>query len=459
MPLTDPALLDLLARYKRRVAAGYRALTPEEIPTLVGPLTATRKIDGELWFLGRGADGPFLVNPAGRTLTGQLPVLAQAQAVPVGALIAGELHVDFSQARERVGDLSALLASTDPAAPNRLCFTAFDFVRDGAGTELLAQPFDQRLAALASVVPDGAPNLQRSHLQQVDGPTGLRALFATVVEEGGAEGLIVRSGAGMVYKLKPTRDIDAVVIAFTEKADEPGQVRSVLLGLLHENGQMQLLGGCGNIGSADERRALYGRLAQQVVPSQFRYASDSGALYRFVRPEVVVTVRVTELQGERSDGTPTSTPVLTFGDEGWTGHGVRGCPRPIHPVLERIREDKTVSAHDVRFAQVADRLPASPESAVPNGRRPTSTVLRREVWTKVTKGQQAVRKLVVWRTNKEGVDPSFPAFVVHWTDYSATRGSPLDREVRLAPTEALAMQVADTMIAENIKKGWAKVGE
>jgi hypothetical protein len=49
--------------------------------------------------------------------------------------------------------------------------------------------------------------------------------------------------------------------------------------------------------------------------------------------------------------------------------------------------------------------------------------------------------------------------VVHWTDYSATRGSPLDREVRLAPTEALAMQVADAMIAENIKKGWAKVGE
>jgi hypothetical protein len=83
-----------------------------------------------------------------------------------------------------------------------------------------------------------------------------------------------------------------------------------------------------------------------------------------------------------------------------------------------------VSAHDVRFAQVADRLPDSPASAVPNGPRPPSTVLRREVWTKVTKGQQAVRKLVLWRTNNEGVDPSFPALVVYRTDYSATRGSP-----------------------------------
>ncbi len=50
----------------------------------------------------------------------------------------------------------------------------------------------------------------------------------------------------------------------------------------------------------------------------------------------------------------------------------------------------------------------------------------------VTKGQQAVRKLVLWRTNKkEGVDPSFPAFVVHWTNYNATRGSPPRRRFPL----------------------------
>ena len=64
---------------------------------------------------------------------------------------------------------------------------------------------------------------------------------------------------------------------------------------------------------------------------------------------------------------------------------------------------------------------------------------RREVWT------------------KETADNAFPAFVVHWTDYSAGRANPLDREVRLAPDEAGAMKIADAMIEENIKKGWNKV--
>jgi hypothetical protein len=79
------------------------------------------------------------------------------------------------------------------------------------------------------------------------------------------------------------------------------------------------------------------------------------------------------------------------------------------------------------------------------------------VWTKEAKGQTAVRKLVVWKTNKETTNSAFPAFVVHWTDYSATRATPLDREVRLAPSETIAMKLADEMITENIKKGWNKV--
>ena len=51
----------------------------------------------------------------------------------------------------------------------------------------------------------------------------------------------------------------------------------------------------------------------------------------------------------------------------------------------------------------------------------------------------------------------FPAYVIHWTDYSGGRASPLDREVRLAPDEAGAMKIADLMVEENIKKGWNKV--
>jgi hypothetical protein len=60
----------------------------------------------------------------------------------------------------------------------------------------------------------------------------------------------------------------------------------------------------------------------------------------------------------------------------------------------------------------------------------------------------------MWKTNKSGIDPDFPAYVVHWTDYSAGRGTPLEREVRTAPTAELAETIAAKLIEENVKKGW-----
>ena len=63
----------------------------------------------------------------------------------------------------------------------------------------------------------------------------------------------------------------------------------------------------------------------------------------------------------------------------------------------------------------------------------------------------------LWKTNKEKLSSDYPAYVVHFTDYSAGRKDPLKREVRLAPDEATAKQIADSMIENNIKKGWEKV--
>ncbi len=70
--------------------------------------------------------------------------------------------------------------------------------------------------------------------------------------------------------------------------------------------------------------------------------------------------------------------------------------------------------------------------------------MRRAVWKKDVKGKVAVRKLLVWKTTKEA-NPAFPAYVVHWTDYSAGRGTRFNREVRLAMEESVAMQIADAI--------------
>jgi len=69
----------------------------------------------------------------------------------------------------------------------------------------------------------------------------------------------------------------------------------------------------------------------------------------------------------------------------------------------------------------------------------------------------AVRKLLVWRTGKESQWPGWPAWIVHFTDYSPDRKTPLERTFRTALTEDDAMAVAAEMVTENIKKGWEPV--
>ena len=76
------------------------------------------------------------------------------------------------------------------------------------------------------------------------------------------------------------------------------------------------------------------------------------------------------------------------------------------------------------------------------------------MWTKEAKGKTAVRKLVVWQTNKEDRVEGWPAWVVHFTDYSPDRKTPLERTVKTALTKAEAKGIADALVAENIKKGW-----
>ena len=80
--------------------------------------------------------------------------------------------------------------------------------------------------------------------------------------------------------------------------------------------------------------------------------------------------------------------------------------------------------------------------------------MRREAWTKAAKGGTSVRKLLVWKTGKESQWSGWPAWVVHFTDYSPDRKTPLERTLRTATCEATAMSVANALVLENVKKGW-----
>ena len=65
-----------------------------------------------------------------------------------------------------------------------------------------------------------------------------------------------------------------------------------------------------------------------------------------------------------------------------------------------------------------------------------------------------VQKYLLWKTNKEGADPRYPAYVYHFTDYSSGRAKPLDRAIRISSSREQLAALMDADIAANVKKGW-----
>jgi hypothetical protein len=192
------------------------------------------------------------------------------------------------------------------------------------------------------------------------------------------------------------------------------------------------------------------KLSGITTTSQYRHAASTGQLYQAVKPEVLIECKVLDIQPMDSQGKLIRKPELKFEGDSWILGPSRPAVTLINSVMVRLREDKADIASGARLAQLPENLiPAKTAS----GELKPSEVIRRQVWTKESKDKVDVRKLLVWKTNKES-DPRFPAFVVHWTDYSSSRKAPLAREVKLAVNQKDAEAIAESLIEENVKKGW-----
>jgi hypothetical protein len=460
--VTDAGLGETLAAYRRNVASRYRGLRGDELSEVpAGTVQVTPKVDGELWFAVKRADEVALVAPNGRVLAGGVPVVEEVAKsfganASDGEIVAGELFAVGKGARPRVGDVAKALSSDGD--PGQLAFMAFDQVCGESGAPA-PEAWMERYARLIGLFGSG----KRAQVVKVEAAANLdqvRARFSEWVDGGKAEGLVLRAGDGRIFKLKPLFTLDVAVVGFTQRTEDATQVRSLLMALMREDGSFQIIGTVGNMGSEDDRREMMKKLADTVVDSDYRVVASSGEMFRFVEPRIVIEVSCTDLQAENSDGLPIRQWTLSYGGES-SKRWERVCPvagaSPIHPVLSRIRTDKKVARPDIRAEQLNERvLVGGLELKAQPIMLPASEIVRREVYTKVTKGELAVRKLLVWKTNKEALDRAYPAYVVHWTDFSAGRKTPLEREVRPAPTHEEAERIAAMMIENEIAKGWKR---
>lgn len=445
---------DIAVSYKRKVAGAFILVEGEKISSKVGgsDFSVTKKIDGtmQIVFL---RDGKALMANSGGNITENLACLddfaAQLKKAGVkSATVPAELYVPSAGSRPRCGDTLEALKSKNPDDLKKLCLAPFDLI-DMDGESFQTIPFKDKYAKLKSLF--NSDYVRPVELRSATSLSEVEHIFNEWVTEGGAEGIVVHSELPFVYKVKPRHTLDAALIGFT--TGDQG-IRDLLFAVRRENGLFQPFGVASNGLSDADRQTLLPELQKSAIESAYIQTDSRGVAYQMVKPESVYELSVSELVAENSSGKIKWNPLLELTDSGWICTGQTPGVSALGMTVVRRRDDKTPEPSAIRVSQLTDICPFAEAKAVGKGK--PSELLVRRVFKKVSGAKTMVQKFVIWKTNKEETG-SYPAYVFHYTDYSASRKESLKRDIRVSSDESQIRKIMDDFIAENIKKGWEEV--
>lgn len=465
--LVDPEWLRQARRRRRDLGETMRAFdfdTAQQRLPAADDAFISRKIDGEFTCLAYRDGACLSLNPGGTVRIGA-PFHDEAarllqQAGVRSALLGGELYVRRSDGqRPRVHDVTRVARNpASQAEVDSLCFAVFNvYELDGRDPSLRygdALEAAQRLLAAGDrvhVVETVRGDRQRVFQQ-----------YRQWVEQEGAEGVVTRSDATGIFKIKPRHSLDLAVVGFSEGIDDrTGLLHSLLVAIPTDADSFQIVGRVGG-GFSDELRAsLLTLLNGRVVASDYVEVNSDQVGYRMVEPGLVAELSCLDVVSRTSLGSTIDRMVLDWHGAERRWEGVRRLPlcSLISPQFVRLRDDKQASPEDLRLSQLSDitEIPELERNAA-ELRLPASTVLERAVATKVLKGATLVRKLLLWKTNKESVSPDHPAYVLHLTDYSPNREAPLNHEIRVSSSEEQIRQFFQEWKAKAFVGGWKEVG-
>lgn len=460
--LFDATLYPKTLDYKRRLSGQMRPLSGEDIfriPRTTGYF-GTRKYDGEFALLAFDGKEIISVNPGG-TVRGGLPCFEEAakllaKAKVKNCLLAAEIYsTTKAEQRHRIYQVVKLLRSpASEAELKKLGLAVFDIVElDGKPVESVAEVYK-----LLDKWFDGGKLVHSAEHRILKDLDAVSELFAEWVIGEGSEGLVVRHDQAGWFKIKVRHNLDAAIVGFSEGADDrKGLLHDLLVAVMRDDGTFHEFARVGGGFTDEDRRTLADNLRRRIVPSDYVAVNNDYVAYEMIEPGPVIEISCLDLISESSKGDPINKMVLDWDGKAYTALARMPLASVISPQFVRIREDKEANPQDVNIRQVSElvEVPDTDKSAHESV-APPSEILERVVYTKIMKGQQMVRKLLLWKTNKEDT-MDFPGYVVYLTDFSPNRQNPLERDMRISNNERSARRMFDQFAEDNFVGGWERV--
>tara|TARA_B110001450_G_scaffold3497_1_gene3651 strand:+ start:204 stop:1547 length:1344 start_codon:yes stop_codon:yes gene_type:complete len=441
-------------KYKRQTASRYLPVGAQEITSKIMEAECygvSTKHDGHFYLLSYDGKKVALINHGGNTIT-DLPLIEEASALLKGkckaVVLAGELYLHKEGGRTRSFDMTAAL--DDKSAD--IYFAAFDLLSlDGEQVSMDIKAVDQKLNAVLS----GGKSLHAVKNSFVESRKDIAALYKEIVEDGGQEGIVVRSHNGPIYKVKPLITLDGVILGYAQgDGSRAEMLKEVLIGLNTGLNEFLILTKVGNGYSEDERINLLKDLEKKKVDSGYIEVSGSNVAFTMVEPNQVIEFSCLDIFGENSKGT-ISKMCLNYKDGTYTATGKQPMASVISPVYVKMRSDKKANTEDTGLSQITKIISLDKDASEKLDLK-KSEILSREVYVKESKGKKMVRKFMVWKTNKEATG-EYPAYVYHYTDFSATRKEMLKKEIKVSDSKKQIEEIFAAEVLENVKKGWEKV--
>jgi ATP-dependent DNA ligase len=434
--------------YKSKIASRYVPVNAEQIGLKIAEseyYIASVKYDGHLTFLSVSKGKAQIFDRNGNEL--KIDKLTKAaSSIKEDVIFAGELCCFEKDKPTTHREVNVALAKPEKYD---LRFGAFDLLEHNG--KAVDEPPKERLDQVKQFLNKGKEIFAIEQLYY-ESRKDLISFFTSVSQKD-AEGIIVKVPNGITYKVKQSNQLDLVVLGYAESIGErAGWLREILLGFAIGKNQFQILTKCGGGFSDNERQELPKQLEKLVTNCEYTEVSGAKTAFIFIKPEMVVEISCLDLINENSEGA-IRKPLLTFDPKnGYSYEGNVNTLSVISPNFIRIRTDKKPTEKEAGTSQAyALTEPLKQDKSSETNKN--SEIIHRDIYTKGGKGGTAIRKFVGMKTNKEETGVYAP-FVVVYTDYSASRKTPLEQEIFLCSSEKDVKLKLEELKAENIKKGW-----
>ena len=448
--LNEEGLLRIVRTRRRQLGQMTMALDTQSAKRRIpdGPYQISQKYDGEFAMLIYRDGEACIINP-GKTVRAGAPFLKEAverlqKAGVKSALLGGEFYVQRTDEFKkmdgkatRVHDIVRI--GRKPENEDQLaqlgfaCFNIYDL--DGQD---MSMDYDGVMTKLDEIFKGGKLIHPVTTVIGENSSAVLKQYEAWVMNEG-HEGVVARSPNAGVFKVKPKHNLDLAVIGFTESTDDrTGMLHDMLLAIVRQDGSFQIVSRVGGGFSDEQRITILKDLKTRVTESDFHEVNSARVAYQMIEPGLVAEIQCLDLVAMTSRGNPIDKMVLEWNANDKRWEGLRRLPlcSIISPQFVRFREDKEAQKDDVRLTQLTDIVDIPDVDRVAEEIvLPESKIIKRAVALKTLRGAVMVRKIVLWKTNKEDASKDFPAFVMQLTDFSPNRADPLKYDMRVSSSQ------------------------